>query len=206
MATRLLPGVYVSLNDMSQLPEGATSLNVGYVLAAKRGPVNEFKVVTSPADFLTTYTFSGTPEVADDPTFHSILKVLAQTNTMYVVRAANNPLYGGVVIKKAVEYGAITNISAENETITIDGDRVPGIGEVVMVKGTGNVDGYYIVKSVAGKVITVTGNIVEDFSGTGAKLVSAPVSPLSAQKIGDIAGIDVEEKCFKLADNMAYKF
>ncbi len=208
MATRVLPGVYVSLNDMSQLPEGATSLNVGYVVAAKRGPVNEFRVVTSPTDFLNTYTFSGAPSVSDDPTFHSVLKVLAQTNTMYIVRAANNPLYGGVVIKKAKDYGKITAISAENETITIEGDDTPFIGDIVMVTGTGVADGYYIVKSVAGNVITVTGNITEDYTGTSdsAKLIKAPVSPLSAQKIANIAGVNVTEKTFRLEGNVASRF
>ena len=39
MATRVLPGAYVSLNDLSQFPEGETSLIVGYVLKSKRGKV-----------------------------------------------------------------------------------------------------------------------------------------------------------------------
>ena len=111
MATRLLPGVYDSLNDVSQLPEGATSLNVGYVVKSDRGKVNEWDLVTSPSDFLTKYTFSGQPKQTDDPTFHSILKVLAQTNTVYIVRAANNPLYGGALIKQAKEYGVVKEVS-----------------------------------------------------------------------------------------------
>ena len=163
MATRQLPGVYVSLNDLSQVPEGAQSLNVGYVLKADRGPVNEWSLVTSPTDFLTKYTFSGEPKQTDDPTFHSILKVLSQTNSMYVVRAANDPLYGGVIIKKSKDYGRVVAVSKEDETITIDGDEVPEINEVIMVTGTNIVDGYYIVKSVDGNVITVTGDILEDY-------------------------------------------
>ena len=104
MATRLLPGVYGSLNDLSQIPEGASSLNVGYVVKSDRGPLNEWNLVTNPTDFLTKYTFSGQPKQTDDPTIHSILKVLTKTNSVYVVRAANNPLYGGVIIKKAKGY------------------------------------------------------------------------------------------------------
>ena len=208
MATRVLPRVYVSLNDMSQIPEGATSLKVGYVLDADRGPVNEWRLVTSPTDFLTRYTLSGAPSLTDDPTFHSILKVLAQTNSMYVVRAANNPLYGGVVIKKAKDYGKITEISAEDETITLEGtEGLPQEGEVVMVTGTNLTDGYFVVKSVEENVIKVTGNIVTEYKGEGdAKLFRCPVSPLAYQKIGVIARAISADKTFVLEGNVASRF
>ena len=54
--TRILPGVYISLNDYSTLPEGQNNLTVGYVLKANRGPLNKCELVTSPTDFLTKYT------------------------------------------------------------------------------------------------------------------------------------------------------
>lgn len=207
MATRLLPGVYGSLNDLSQLPEGASSLSVGYVLKADRGPVNVGNLVTNPTDFVTKYTFSGQPKITDDPTFHSILKVLAQTNSMYIVRAANNPLYGGIVIKKAKEFGVITEISKDNETITIDGNELPEIGELVMVTGTGITDGYFVVKEIDGNTITVTGDITENYEGSSeAKLLRAPLAPISTQKIGDIISVDVEEKVFYLSGNVSSRF
>ena len=208
MATRLLPGVYGSLNDLSQVPEGATSLNVGYVVKADRGPLNEWGLVTSPTDFLTKYTFSGKIKQTDDPTMHSILKVLAQTNTMYVVRAANNPLYGGAIIKEAKEYGAVTKVDKEEETITIEGEELPEIGELVMLTGSNIVDGYFIVKAIEGNVITVTGDITQNYvSETGeAKLVRCPIAPLSTQKIGDISGVDIEENAFILDNNVFAKF
>lgn len=206
--TRVLPGVYVSLNDLSQLPEGARSLNVGYVLKANRGPVNEWSLVTSPTDFLTKYTFSGQPTQNDDPTFHSIIKVLAQTNLMYIVRAANNPLYGGVIIKKPVSYGTVTAVSKESETITVDGDTTPAVGEVVVLEGTNKVDGYYVVKSVEGNVITVTGDILEDYTGTeedGARLIGTPVAGLNSQKIADIYAAEAAERTFTLDGNVSTK-
>ena len=208
MATRLLPGVYGSLNDVSQLPEGASSLNVGYIVKAERGAVNEWRLAMSPSDFLTKYTFSGQPKQTDDPTFHSILKVLAQTNSVYVVRAANNPLYGGAIIKQAKEYGKILEVSKDDETISIEGNEVPEIGELVMVTGTNIVDGYYMVKEINGSVITVTGDITENYTGTSdeAKLVRCPVAPLSSQKIGDISAVDVEEGAFYLDGNVFAKF
>lgn len=218
--TRVLPGVYVSLNDLSQVPEGAQTLNVGYVLKANRGPVNEWSLVTSPTDFLTKYTFSGAPKVTDDPTFHSIIKVMAQTNAMYVVRAANNPLYGGAIVKKAKDYGKVVAVDQEAETITIDGDEVPVEDEIFVVSGTGLFDGYYIVKSVSGKTITVTGDIkfnvpqdeegqdIEDLSAyfEKSKVFRAPVSPLSAQKIADIESAVEADHMFILDGNVAAKF
>ena len=208
MATRVLPGVYGSLNDLSQIPEGASSLNVGYVLKSDRGPLNEWNLVTSPTDFLTKYTFSGQPKQTDDPTFHSILKVLAQTNSVYVVRAANNPLYGGVIIKKAKDYGKVISVSAENESITIEGSEVPEIGEIVMIEGTNIVDGYYVVKEINGSTIYVTGDIIDNYEGSSdeAKLLRCPVAPLATQKIGDIFGTDIEENAFILNGNVFAKF
>ena len=208
MATRLLPGVYGYLNDLSQLPEGASSLKVGYVVKSDRGPVNEWGLVTSPTDFLTKYTFTGQPKQTDDPTIHSILKVLAQTNSMYIVRAANNPLYGGAIVKKAKEYGVVTEVSKENETITINGEEIPEIGELIMITGSNIVDGYYVVKSIDGKVITVTGDIIEDYKGTSedVKLVRCPVAPLSDVKIGNIYSTDPEEHAFFLDGNVYSRY
>ena len=97
--TRVLPGVYVKFQDYSTLPEGATNLTVGYVLQAKRGPIKQAELVTSPTDFLSKFTFSGSPTIKDDKTFWSILQVLRQTNQVYVVRAAKNALYGGIAFK-----------------------------------------------------------------------------------------------------------
>ena len=207
--TRVLPGVYVSLNDLSQIPEGERTLNVGYVLKADRGPVNEWNLVTNPTDFLTKYTFSGTVKQTDDPTFHSVLKVMAQTNAMYIVRAAKNPLYGGVVIKKSKEYGKVVAVDQDAETITIDGEETPEIGEIVVVNGTNKVDGYYIVKAVDGKVITVTGDIVEDFEApedNKATLYRCPVCPLGNIKIADIYSVVPEDNKFILNGNVAARF
>lgn len=202
--TRVLPGVYVSLNDLSQIPEGAQSLNVGYVLKADRGPVNEWNLVTSPTDLLTKYTFSGTVKPTDDPTFHSILKVMAQTNSMYIVRAANNPLYGGAVIKKAKDFGTVTKVDKDAETITIEGEA-PEVGEIVVVADTNKVDGYYIVKAVEGNVITVTGDITENFEGEG-KLFRCPVAPLNAIKIANVSSAVAADNKFIFDGNVATKF
>ena len=208
MATRALPGVYVYLNDLTQLPEGASSLNVGYVVKAERGKVDDWSLVTNPTDFLTKYTFSGQPSPKDDPTFYSILKVLSQTNSMYVVRASHNPLYGGAFIKKSKSYGKILYIDKEAETIEIEGEDLPKEGELLMVTNTGIVDGYYVVKAVEGNTITVTGDILENYDGTDkdGELLRAPVAPLGNQKIASIYSTDEEQNALILDGNVATKF
>lgn len=154
MANRILPGAYVTMNDLSYFPEGDTSLTVGYVLKAKKGAVNEAVLVTDPTDFLTKYTFTGAPTIKDDPTFWSILKILAKTNQVYIVRAAKNALYGGAVAKAATEIGVLEEASAEDNTITIKAQEAPQEGAKFMIKGTGlpakkGIDGYYTISVVA---------------------------------------------------------
>ena len=97
--TRVLPGVYVDFHDYSMLPEGATNLSVGYCLAAPRGPIGKAELVTSPADFLSRFTLSGSPTIKDDKTFWSILQVLKYTNQVYVSRVAKDVKFGGVAVK-----------------------------------------------------------------------------------------------------------
>ena len=188
MATRVLPGAYVTLNDLSQFPEGATSLTVGYVLKCNRGEVGKPMLVTSPTDFLAKTTLTGVPSISDDPTFWSILKVLAYTNKVYVVRAANNPLYGGAVLGATVDYGHVVAASAANKTITISGNAAPAAGDRIMVTGTGVIDGAYTVVSVDTKVVTVKENIAKDVltENADSSVKKSPVQPLPNQEIGDV--------------------
>lgn len=187
MATRTLPGAYVSLQDNSQLPEGQTSLTVGYVLKANRGPVNEPTLVTSPTDFLTKYTFSGKPAISDDPTFWSILKVLNQTNMVYVSRAANTPLYGGATFKKATStlVGTLTSATKNTKTIVLSGTVSPAVNSKIIIRGTGKIDGQYTVATVSASEGTVTVTVTEDIgdyttpSGTEINVYSSPIVPLA---------------------------
>ena len=194
MATRVLPGAYVTLNDLSQFPEGATSLTVGYVLKCNRGDMDKPFLVTSPSDFLAKTTLTGVPSISDDPTYWSILKVLAQTNQVYIARAANNPLYGGAVLKKKVEVGTLTSAVASTDTLTITGTTSPAVDSKIIIKGTVinnsgvkvTIDGLYTVKTVSSSSSTITivtdEDIEYDFtaaSGDNVKVYVAPVVPLS---------------------------
>ena len=110
--TRVLPGVYASIYDLSGLPEGESNLTAGFVLRANRGPVNEASLVTNSTSFLNRYTFKGYPTTKDDPTFWTILRTLAQTNQVYVSRVSRGALYGGIVISKDEKLGDITSITS----------------------------------------------------------------------------------------------
>jgi hypothetical protein len=194
MATRVLPGAYVTLNDLSQFPEGATSLTVGYVLKCNRGDMDKPFLVTSPSDFLAKTTLTGVPSISDDPTYWSILKVLAQTNQVYIARAANEPKYGGAVLKKKVEVGTLTTAVANTNTLTITGTTSPAVDSKIIIKGTVinnsgvkvTIDGLYTVKTVSSSSSTITivtdEDIEYDFtaaSGDNVKVYVAPVVPLS---------------------------
>lgn len=131
MANRILPGAYSSLEDLSQVPEGQTSLVVGAVLKANKGPVGVPTLVT-PSTFMDTFYY-GNPTIKDDPTYLSIRKVLNYTDRVYVSRAANNPLYGGAVIKKAKTYGYFIGANQENQTVTISGVVTLNAGDIITV-------------------------------------------------------------------------
>ena len=190
MATRVLPNAYVSLNDLSFFPEGDTSLTVGYVLKANKGAVNEAVLCTNPTDFLTKYTFTGAPSIKDDPTFWSILKVLARTNQVYVVRAANNPLYGGVTIRTSKELGTLLEVS--EGLFYIEAEEAPAEGTVFCVKGTGKIDGNYTVQTATARsgeenqfVIVTKEAVEENYTPTAEmELMTSAIVPL-AESIAD---------------------
>lgn len=197
MAVRQLPGAYVTLNDLSFFPEGDTSLTVGYVLKANKGPVNEARLVTNPTDFLTKYAFASVPTIKDDPTFWSILKVLTRTNTMYVVRAANNPLYGGAKIKKEVVLGKLESAHKDHQNFVILSEEEPAQVNKIYIDGTNVIDGYYTVNEIKPQtgssnkyVIEVNEAIEKDFTPTTDVLVRAlPIEPLT-ESISSLDSVD----------------
>jgi len=164
MAQRLLPGAYVTMNDLSQVPEGQASLNVGYVLIADRGPVNEATLCTSFNNCLEKYFFGGVPSIYADPTIWELQKVFAKTNTIFVSRAANNPMYGGIVFTKAEDtLGNVIEISKENRFIIYEGTQALPEGSIIHVSDVSEeLDGDYNVtySQVIGK--TVFNNVSQE--------------------------------------------
>lgn len=208
---RQLPGVYITLNDLSTIPEGSTNLTVGYVLKAKRGPVGAATLVTSPTDFLNKFTLTGSPSPSDDVTYHSILKVLKQTNMMYISRAQNGALYGGLLVKKETDLGKILSMSKDNKSIAVDGDvhEELKVGDTVRVFGPKKTAGRYTVASVQyvpastgvveKTVLTVTEDIAADVTATATDnfklfLTKAPVA-INTMELGAITGVeDIDEE------------
>ena len=65
---------------------------------AKRGLVNKPVLATSETSFLNKFTPNKTVGAGFDTAYYSGLNYLGYGNKLYGIRAANNPLYGGVVI------------------------------------------------------------------------------------------------------------
>ena len=199
---RMLPGVYISLYDLTTLPEGTTNLAVGCVLKAKRGPVGA-ELVVSPTDFLQKYTLSGAPAPSDDTAYHTILKILKQTNQMYISRAQNGALYGGLLIKREHELGNILSVSKLNKTIAVEGDITSKIktGDIVRYNKPASTAGRYTVvsavkneESVVKTMITVKEEPKVDYTYTSGQksqliLTQAPVQ-INTIKLGAINSVD----------------
>ena len=200
MANRLLPNVYSSLNDLSNLPEGQTSLTVGIVQRASKGPVNVPTLVTSPQNYLDTFMFGGIPSISDDPTTWSILKILAKTNTLYVSRAANNPVYGGVVFRTSTQYGYLVNAVKDTKKITFTGKNTISTNEKIVVPGLGvftvasstpttstttvtvqedifaDITSQYAITNITNKVITISGSVEDINAGSIIAVVATGVA------------------------------
>ena len=199
---RMLPGVYISLYDLTTLPEGTTNLAVGCVLKAKRGPVGA-ELVVSPTDFLQKYTLSGAPAPSDDTAYHTILKILKQTNQMYISRAQNGALYGGLLIKREHELGNILSVSKLNKTIAVEGDITSKIkaGDIVRYNKPASTAGRYTVvsavkneESVVKTMITVKEEPKVDYTYTSGQksqliLTQAPVQ-INTIELGTITSVD----------------
>lgn len=144
MARRDLPNVYITVNDQSALIEGDDSLTVGITLKANRGPMNEAQRVENSTDFLTKYTFTGKPGVKQDPTYFDIIELLKVSDNVYVSRAANNPLYGGLLFKKEEALGELAGVTAGNlKRILVNGDVSTKVkaGDTIRIAGENLAEG-----------------------------------------------------------------
>lgn len=134
MAKRDLPNVYTELNDLSALIEGNDSLTVGITLRANRGPINQAYNPADSTDFLTKYTFNGKPGAKQDSTYFDIIELLKVSNNVYVSRAANNPLYGAIVVKQS-EDGKPNMTIVDKELVTTVPQKVDYETNKIIFKG-----------------------------------------------------------------------
>lgn len=71
----------------------------GYICGAfKRGEVNKPTLVTSESQYLSRYTTNDQVDVGEDMAHFSALAFLQKSNKLWVIRVANQPLYGGFVV------------------------------------------------------------------------------------------------------------
>ena len=106
------PYVRVVVEDQSTRVAPATGVYAGIVIDAKKGPVNEPVLITSQSELLTYFTPNSTIEVGWDLAYLSAYFFLRDSNRLWAVRAAKNPLFGGVVLKTATSENSNIAVTA----------------------------------------------------------------------------------------------
>jgi len=105
------------------------------VIPAKKGPVNVPQLVASDSSLLSVYTPDESIEVGYDLAYYSALAYLQKSDKLWVVRAANEPLYGMASLKTLA--GSTENFThtvglADPTAYTFDG--VPDVEAVAHVE------------------------------------------------------------------------
>ncbi len=88
--------------DMSTRVPSFPGLYAGIVLQSRKGPVGKAVLCSYETDLLRRYTPNETLEVGDDLAFYSALAFLIKSNKLWVIRAANKPMYGGAILKQSI--------------------------------------------------------------------------------------------------------
>lgn len=96
-----MPAPYVKsvIEDQSTRVPAPTGISAGIVIEAKKGPINEPVLVTSQSQLLNWFTPNQVINIGWDLAYYSAFFYLRDSNRLWVVRAANNPLYGGLLLK-----------------------------------------------------------------------------------------------------------
>lgn len=93
--------VVKSVVDISQRVPGFPGVAAGIVIPAIKGSVDALELITSENDLLNRLTVDGKIGIGYDNSYWSALQFLTSANALYVARAANAALYGGVDIKSS---------------------------------------------------------------------------------------------------------
>ncbi len=99
------PGVTQRTIDLSAYVPSFPGVSAGMALNAKKGSLTP-AMVTSQAEFLRNYTLNNKVEVDYDVGYYSALAYLASGDKLWISRAHNAALYGGVIVKST---GAVAN-------------------------------------------------------------------------------------------------
>lgn len=98
-----MPAPNVTIREIA-IASGAVSspgVYAGLVVPAKKGPVNVPQLCINDITFLKKFTPNEKVEVGMDTSHFSALAVLVKTEKLWVTRAANNPLFGGLVVRES---------------------------------------------------------------------------------------------------------
>src|SRR5580692_8484640 len=92
------PKITFNTNDISQVPLALSTSIGAIVIPALKGSITEPQLVTNVPELLAEFC-NGNPLPTDLGT-QACIGFLQQGNQLYVMRASNSALYGGVEIKK----------------------------------------------------------------------------------------------------------
>lgn len=196
--------VFIKEQDFSARVPSFDGVYNAILIRAKKGEINKPRLITGESDLLKYFTPDETIKVGYDMAYYSALAVLQKTNKLWVVRVANNALYGGALVKdstQAVAFTQANQIDPELPEITFEAQGITdGSADITIANIQGGVVGdlvgrsinivgigTFTVASVAGSVATLSAAITStvSFSGTGTASVAA-----SANYIGfDIVGL-----------------
>jgi phage tail sheath protein FI len=93
------PGVNIQEINLSTFVPAFPGVYGGIVIQARTGPVNQPQLITNQTQLLNVFTPLDTISVVDDIAFFSALAFLQKSSTIWVVRAANSSLYGGLSVR-----------------------------------------------------------------------------------------------------------
>lgn len=200
---RILPGVYSNVQDISSLPESASSLAVGIVVQTNKGTIGAATLQSNAQDFLSSYLFSGVPSPSDDKSVFTALNILKESNQLYVVRAAKNALFGGVVVKQGLQplpfnldkISDITGVSIADRTFSMLGDKTTRLpqGDKLTIDGSTSNDGIYTIIASSYDIPTTT---------TTVQVVEAPLDNTADGSIFRGSIVDPVSFAFDSADLM----
>ena len=111
------PKVIVRTQDISTRVPGLEGVYTAIVVPAKKGSVKEATLVTSDSDFLDRYTTNGRLDVGLDVSHYSAIAALERTNKLWVMRAHNGALSGGLGVSPIGASRAHTAILAGIEDL-----------------------------------------------------------------------------------------
>jgi hypothetical protein len=105
--------------DMSTIVPSFPGVYGAIVVPSMRGEVNKPVLVTSEAQFLKKITPDETVKIGYDGSHFSAIAYLIKSNKLWVVRAANNPIYGGAVFSQDLPVTQVSmSVNVGSNTLT----------------------------------------------------------------------------------------